>query len=400
MQLTKVVVLTITNLRLIMRFEKGSVRKAKTLTTEWIANHLSQHSKFISVGLPEYDDRHNTWRVPLNLDKEKSVLVGQLQIDRDISRIIDSTEIRLIRQRIEKNKNIKTTKNSTAKGLFYPAAIPNKVILGNCIDVLDEFPPDTAQLVFTSPPYYNAKPEYSEYVDYQEYLDFMRKLIIRVHAILSEGRFFVINISPVLIRRTSRAASSRRIPIPFDLHRIFDSVGFDYIDDIIWIKPEGAGWNLGRGRRFKADRQPLQYKPVPVTEYILVYRKRTDKLIDWNIRKHHDPSLVEESKITGDYDVTNVWQIHPAYSRVHPAVFPEELARRIIMYYSFKDDLVLDPFAGIGTVGNVAYRLDRRFLLVDNEVKYYRYMKETLSNLIPINVRVDFDIHEKFKKNS
>ena len=44
--------------------------------------------------------------------------------------------------------------------------------------------------------------------------------------------------------------------------------------DIIWRKPEGAGWNLGRGRRFAADRQPLQYKPVTVTEYVLVYRKR------------------------------------------------------------------------------------------------------------------------------
>ncbi|MCG8605572.1 site-specific DNA-methyltransferase, partial [bacterium] len=273
----------------------------------------------------------------------------------------------------------------------------NKVVLGDCIDVLEDFPPDTAQLVFTSPPYFNAKPQYSEYVDYQEYLDFMRKVILRVHAILSEGRFFVINVSPVLIRRTSRATSSKRIPIPFDLHRIFDSVGFEFIDDIIWIKPEGAGWNLGRGRRFKADRQPLQYKPVPVTEYILVYRRKTDKLIDWNLRKHHDSKLIEDSKIDGDYDVTNVWNIHPAHSKIHPAVFPDELAKKIITYYSFKDDLVLDPFAGIGTVGNVAFRLDRRFLLIENEQKYFQHMKEVIGNLIPINIRVDFDIHEKFK---
>lgn len=240
-----------------------------------------------------------------------------------------------------------------------PAAIPNKVILGNCIDVLEEFPPDTAQLVFTSPPYYNAKPEYSEYVDYQEYLDFMRKVIVRVHSILSEGRFFVINISPVLIRRTSRSTSSRRIAIPFDFHKIFENVGFDFVDDIIWLKPEGAGSNLGRGRRFKADRQPLQYKPVPVTEYILVYRKKTEKLIDWNLRKHHDPNLIEESRILGEYDVTNVWKIHPAHSKIHPAVFPEELAQKVIKYYSFKDDMVLDPFAGIGTVGRAAFNLER-----------------------------------------
>ena len=380
-----------------MLFEKGSVQKAKRLTSAWIDKFLSHYSRFISIGLPEYDDRYNFWRVPLHLNNGKDILIGQLNIDEEISEIIDWTDVSLIEQRIEKYRNIKVSERNSTKKLFYPAPIPNKVILGNCIDVLEDFPPDTAQLVFTSPPYFNAKPQYSEYVDYQEYLDFMRKVIVRVHAILSEGRFFVINVSPVLIRRTSRATSSKRIPIPFDLHRIFDSVGFEFIDDIIWVKPEGAGWNLGRGRRFKADRQPLQYKPVPVTEYVLVYRKRTDKLIDWNLRKHHDPRLIEESKITGEYDVTNVWNIHPAHSKIHPAVFPEELAKKVITYYSFKDDLVLDPFAGIGTVGSVAFRLDRRFLLIDNEPKYFKYMKDTLRNLIPINIRVDFDIHEKFK---
>jgi len=381
-----------------MLFEKGSTNKARRLTESWLNEKLPSVVNLVSLGLPEYDDRHKQWRVPLHLQNGNHFLIGEVFIDEQIRDIINSTDVKLIKKRIEKYKDIAPSKRIPKNNLFYPAAVPNKVILGNCIDVLEEFPPDTAQLVFTSPPYYNAKPQYSEYVDYQEYLDFMRKVIIRVHAILSEGRFFVINVSPVLIRRTSRATSSKRLPIPFDLHRIFDNVGFDFIDDIIWIKPEGAGWNLGRGRRFKADRQPLQYKPVPVTEYILVYRKRTDKLIDWNLRKHHNKTLIEESKILGDYDVTNVWKIHPSHSKIHPAVFPEELAEKVIRYYSFKDDLVLDPFAGTGTVGKVAFSLERRFLLIDNEPKYYRYMKKFLSSYIPITTRVDFEIHEKFRK--
>ena len=184
--------------------------------------------------------------------------------------------------------------------------------------------------------------------------------------------------SPVLIRRTSRNTSSKRIPIPFDINKILESVGFDFIDDIIWVKPEGAGWNIGRGRRFAADRQPLQYKPVPVTEHILVYRKQTDKLIDWNLRQHHDKKLIKESLIEGDYDVTNVWHIHPSFNKIHPAVFPYELVRRLVRYYSFKDDLVLDPFAGSGTVGKVAYDMDRRLLLIDNEKKYFELMKDEL----------------------
>ena len=62
--------------------------------------------------------------------------------------------------------------------------------------------------------------------------------------------------------------------IPFDLHSIVVNAGFDFIDDIIWIiwlKPEGAGWSSGRGRRFAVDRHPLQYKTVPVTEYVMVW---------------------------------------------------------------------------------------------------------------------------------
>ncbi|MBC8185909.1 site-specific DNA-methyltransferase [candidate division KSB1 bacterium] len=381
-----------------MQFERGSTQKARSLTEAWLNNKLASAQKFISLGLPEYDDRFKKWRVPLHLHNGNNLLIGEVFISEKLDDIIDSTNIKLVRKRIEKYKNSSSQKNTSKKKLFYPATVPNKVVLGNSIDVLEEFPPDTAQLVFTSPPYYNAKPEYSEYVDYQEYLDFMRKVIKRVHSILSDGRFFVINISPVLIRRTSRATSSKRLPIPFDLHQIFDNVGFDFIDDIIWVKPEGAGWNLGRGRRFKADRQPLQYKPVPVTEYVLVYRKKTDKLIDWNLRKHHDPTLIDNSKILGDYDVTNVWKIHPGHSKIHPAVFPDELAKKVIRYYSFEDDLVLDPFAGTGTVGKVAYSLNRRFLLIENEAKYYKYMKDTLSKYIPISTRVDFDINEKFKK--
>ena len=47
------------------------------------------------------------------------------------------------------------------------------------------------------------------------------------------------------------------------------------------------------------------------------------------------------------------------YDKNHPAVFPEELCRRILKYYSFENDVVLDPFAGSGTLGRVARRMNR-----------------------------------------
>ncbi len=152
---------------------------------------------------------------------------------------------------------------------------------------------------------------------------------------------------------------------------MLDSIGFEFIDDIIWQKPEGAGWHLGRGRRFAADRQPLQYKAVTVTENVVVYRKRTDKLIDWNLRSHPRQDDVRASLIEDGYERTNVWQIHPAHHKAHPAVFPEALAERVIRYYSFVGDMVLDPFAGVGTTGRVAGRLKRRFMMVEKNLAYF-----------------------------
>ncbi len=377
----------------VVKFERGTTQKAREITISWLKNNFPNHFDLITTGLPEYDDRLDKWRVPLNAKNSKLNLVGEVRLNRQVTNIVETTNTDLIINRVNKHKRTKSKnqKKTDKTKLFYPAPIPNKVILGDSRKVLKDFPPDTAQLVFTSPPYYNAKPEYSEYENYKEYLIFLEKVFSECYSVLSEGRYLIVNISPVLIKRISRSTASKRIPIPFDLHGILDRIGFEFIDDIHWVKPEGAGWNIGRGRRFAADRQPLQYKPVVVTEYVLVYRKRTNKLIDWNIRNHYDQSLVKESLINDDYLRTNLWKIHPSFSKEHPATFPEELVENVIRYYSFKDDLVLDPFAGSGTVGRVALKQNRRFMLIDSEEKYFNLMKRTLSPLIPHTVRVDFD---------
>jgi DNA modification methylase len=264
---------------------------------------------------------------------------------------------------------------STKPTVYTLSPLRNTVGLGDCVDLLDEMPAASVDLIFTSPPYFNARPEYSEYEEYEAYLFKMRQVIRRAHRVLNEGRFFVMNTAPVLLRRASRNESSKRIAVPFDLHRLFTEEGFDFIDDIIWVKPEGAGWATGRGRRFAADRNPLQYKAVPVTEYVLVYRKHSEVLIDWHIRHHPDRQVVADSKIGDDYEHTNIWRIQPATNSKHPAAFPQELAEKVIAYYSFKNDVVLDPFAGSGTVGAAAANLGRRFVLFDVNAEYVDLMR-------------------------
>lgn len=348
------------------RYGLLTAQEARTVTVAWLARLGLQ--ELVTFGLPEIDDRYHIWRVPL-LKTGTKERVGEAVIDAKSSLLLtersttkDVLDARLLgkREMEEANRYNRTIISS----------VRNTVICGDCEVALGDLPAESIGLIFTSPPYYNARPEYEDYLSYEDYLLKMRKVLHSCHRVLGEGRFFVLNVSPVLIRRTSRGASSTRLAVPFDFHRLFIEEGYDFVDDILWEKPEGAGWATGRGRRFAADRTPLQYKPVPVTEYVLVYRKHTEKLIDWNIRGHHDQEAVQRSKITGPYERTNIWKISPSHSKIHPAVFPLKLAQRVITYYSFEHDAVLDPFAGIGTTGRAAISLRRRFVLIENEPRY------------------------------
>ena len=95
-------------------------------------------------------------------------------------------------------------------------------------------------------------------------------------------------------------------------------------------------------------------------------------MIDWYIHKHPDQELVQNSKIIGDYEKTNIWRINPATDKRHPAIFPRELAKKVIQYYSFKNDVVLDPFGGLATTAKAALELDRRFVSIELNDDYYR----------------------------
>ena len=355
-----------------------NVAQAKEIIFSWLEE--IELAKVVTLGLPEVDDRYHVWRVPIcaAANGEK---IGEAVIDAYTTAIIfeKTTKPEMLEIRLLKKDEIRSVKKRSE--LSFPiSTLRNTIGLGDSVELIDEMPAASVDLIFTSPPYFNARPEYSDYEEYDQYLNKMRQVIKRAHRVLNEGRFFVINCAPVLLRRASRSQSSRRIAVPFDLHRIFIEEGYDFIDDIIWVKPEGAGWATGRGRRFAADRNPLQYKAVPVTEYVLVFRKRTDLLIDWHIRNHPDRDVVEASKVGDDYERTNIWRIQPCTNSKHPAAFPPELARKVIEYYSFKGDVVLDPFAGSGTVGAVASALDRRFALFEINPDYIEMIRNEVAN--------------------
>lgn len=254
--------------------------------------------------------------------------------------------------------------------------LKNVIVNGDTIETMKLLQDESVHLTFTSPPYYNAR-DYSIYPSYKHYLEFLRDVFQQVHRITKEGRFLIVNTSPIIIPRVSRSHSSRRYPIPFDIHAYLMETGWEFIDDIVWLKPEASVKNRIGG--FQQHRKPLGYKPNCVTEYLMVYRKSTEKLLDWNIRQY-DWNTVKESKVADGFETTNVWRIDPCFDKIHSAVFPVELCKRVIQYYSFKRDLVFDPFGGSGTVGKTAKGLDRYFFLTEKDENYFGYMKSLRSN--------------------
>ncbi|MBI4285209.1 MAG: HEAT repeat domain-containing protein [Chloroflexi bacterium] len=256
-----------------------------------------------------------------------------------------------------------------------PDHMKNVVVLGDVREVLRSVPDESIHLTFTSPPYYNAR-DYSIYRSYREYLEFLADVFREVHRVTKEGRFFLLNTSPIIIPRMSRQYSSKRYPIPFDIHPYLTDMGWEFIDDIVWIKPEASVKNRNAG--FLQHRKPLAYKPNPVTEYVMVYRKKTEKLIDWSIRQY-SWDTIQKSRVSGEYETTNTWRIDPVFDRVHSAVFPLELCIKVLEFYSYAGDVVFDPFAGSGTLGKAALKLNRFFFMTEKEWKYVALMRQEIN---------------------
>ena len=268
------------------------------------------------------------------------------------------------------------TSDYTQKHSESPDYLKDCLENGDVLEVLKKVDDQSIHLTFTSPPYYNAR-DYSIYNSYQSYLEFLTKVFKEIHRITKEGRFFVLNTSPIIIPRVGRKYSSTRYPIPYDLHYEIIKMGWEFIDDIIWVKPEPSAKNRVAG--FNMHRKPLAYKPNCVSESIMVYRKRSNKLIDW-IYDQYPEETIERSKIKEDFETSNIWSIDPSFSKDHSAIFPIELCDRVIKFYSFEGDLVFDPFAGSGSVGLSAKNNNRHFFLTEIDKKYSEIIQKKLSS--------------------
>lgn len=226
---------------------------------------------------------------------------------------------------------------------------------------MDKIPDNGVALAFTSPPY-NVGKEYDEDMGFEEYLALIRDVGKEVYRVLKPGGRYVINIANL----------GRKPYIP--LHSFFytlhiQELGFLPMGEIIWQKGKGASGSCAWGSWRSAKAPRLR----DLHEYLLVFAKQSYSRPDKG-----------ESTIARDefMEATlSIWDIPPeSAKRVgHPAPFPVELAKRVIELYSYRDDVVLDPFLGSGTTCVAAKQIGRKYIGFDISAEYCMLSNERLA---------------------
>ena len=140
--------------------------------------------------------------------------------------------------------------------------------------------------------------------------------------------------------------------------------------EIIWVKGQGASGSCAWGS-FQSPSNPVLRD---LTERVIVASKgRFDRALARRERARRDlPSEVSIFKDDFMEATTDVWEIPTeSATRVnHPAPFPVELPERLIQLYTYRGDVVLDPFVGSGTTAVAAVRSERHYVGYDTEPDY------------------------------
>jgi site-specific DNA-methyltransferase (adenine-specific) len=240
---------------------------------------------------------------------------------------------------------------------------------------MDEVDDASVALVVTSPPYFAGK-EYEEALgeghipaSYLDYLAMLRDVFAECVRTLEPGGRIAVNVAN-LGRKPYRSLSADVIGI------LQDDLGLLLRGEVIWRKARGASASCAWGS-FRSPANPVLRD---VTERIVVASKgRFDRALTRSARAGRGlPSQITVTKDEFIEATTDVWEIgSESATRVgHPAPFPVELPLRLIELYTYRGDLVLDPFVGSGTTAVAAHRSGRRYVGYDTEAEYVRIAEQ------------------------
>ncbi len=234
-------------------------------------------------------------------------------------------------------------------------AVTDRIIHADALAALRTLPEDQVHLAITSPPY-NVGIAYSGYPDaraHEDYLDWLNRVAAELYRVLVPGGRFALNVAPTSIKDFR--------PIHHDLSTALRRLGYIMRTEIIWYKQ-----TMGRRTAWGSWKSPANPHIVPSWEYVLVFSKDL-----WRLDGAKEAIDIDAKEFQTFSD--GHWWIPPERRRRgHPAPFPEELIQRLVKFYSYRGNTVLDMFGGTGTVAAVARRLGRHYLHIDASLEYCR----------------------------
>lgn len=203
--------------------------------------------------------------------------------------------------------------------------------------------------VFGGSPYFNQR-DYSHWDEYKIYLEDMLKIIQNCHDILKAGSVCMWNIA--------NGCSTHHDHVSHH-SRLFEDIGFQYLDNIIWKKTSA---NYAIPRNFHIQRNSCYY-PALEWEALLVYQKLGDM-----------PRMTREGRDYMSKYHTNVWEIPAVTNQIeqfrHPAVCPVEIPYRSMQAYSGSEASVFEPFGGSGTTLIAAEKAFKKAYLMELNPAY------------------------------
>jgi len=256
----------------------------------------------------------------------------------------------------------------------------NKVIQGDCLEVMKTLEDNSIDLTVTSPPYDNLR----TYNGYTFDFEGIAKELFRV---TKQGGVVVWVVGDATIKGSETGTS-------FKQALYFKEIGFNLYDTMIWNKQNCS--SVGSLNRYENTFEYMFVfsKGIPITTNIIKDKpnKRAGELQHSSIRQKD--GIVRKTtqygkRVIADFGRRqNVWDIFPAKSskeRLHPAPFPEKLAEDHILSWSNEGDVVLDPMAGSGTTLKMAKKNGRNYIGIEISEEYVDI----------INKRLDTTIKEK-----
>jgi DNA modification methylase len=243
-----------------------------------------------------------------------------------------------------------------------PVEYVNKIIFGSS-ENMAALPDNSIHLMITSPPY-NVSKEYDEDLTLDEYLDLLARVFAETFRVLVYGGRACINVANL--------GRKPYIPLSDYISRLMIEIGFNMRGEIIWNKASSASPSTAWGSWQSASNPTLR----DIHEYIMVFSKGDYK----REGKGRENTITREQFMEW---TKSVWIMNAESAKRigHPAPFPEELPYRLIQLYSFKDDVVLDPFMGSGTVGAAALKADRKYVGYEINEEYIKLSEERITPL-------------------